>query len=85
MRNTIKISGIFLICLGGLSACMAMNQPIGDRFGVAVESNKQAQIINKAPASDEQPRQSGARAAEAITRYQAGPQASSEATPGTAQ
>lgn len=78
--KTIKTAAAILVCLVGLTACASMNQPIGDSFGVAVENNKQAQIVNKAPASDEQPTHSGARAAEAIERYQAGPPITSETT-----
>lgn len=76
MMNTIwKIStkiGTCMVCLVGLSACASMNAPIGDSFGVAVETNKQAQIVDHGPPSNEQPYQTGSQAAGAIERYESG-------------
>lgn len=72
MMNTIRKTGTLVICVFALSACASMNGPIGDSFGMATERNKQAQIIDSGPPSDEQPYQTGSRAASAIERYESG-------------
>ncbi len=70
--NTIGKTATLVVCLFGLSACAGMNGPIGDNFGMAVESNKQAQIIDAGPPSSEQPYQTGSQASGAIKRYESG-------------
>lgn len=77
MTNALKSTGGCLICLFGLTACVVMNEPLGDNFGAAVENNRQAHIINKTPPSSEQPMQTGAKAAAAIERYESGEAAKS--------
>lgn len=60
-----------MVCFVGLSACASMNGPIGDNFGLSLESNKRAQIIDNSQPSSEQPYQTGSQAADAIERHDA--------------
>lgn len=72
MTTAIRKTGTCVVCLLGLSACVVMDAPIGDSFGVAVAGNRETHIIDNGPASSEPPHQTGARAADAIERYESG-------------
>lgn len=85
MMKTITKLGTCMACFIGLSACAAMNGPIGDSFGVATERNKQAQIIDKGPPSSEQPYQTGSQAADAIERYESGEGSDSSDSAGSSE